>query len=221
MKIASPCFSEVIEIPEGTTFELVLENQNLFRSFLGDLRFQFEGGDGSAVLSVDNTPVSISKNVDILDNFAPFDINTKTMLSKISSFMEKTAVDEEHLLQTSALIAEIENYMYELSFSFPFRTECRKLNISSVIKAVSVFITDDGKSAAETVVNYMTALTELDKSRIFIAVNVRCFFSDGEISEIVKETETRQLRLLLLENTARTRIDGVERLTVDSDLCEF
>lgn len=221
MKIASPCFSEVIEIPEGTTFELVLENQNLFRSFLEDLRFQFEGGDGSAVLSVDNTPVLISKNVDILDNFAPFDINTKTMLSKISSFMEKTAVDEEHLLQTSALIAEIENYMYELSFSFPFRTECRKLNISSVIKAASVFITDDGKSAAETVVNYMTALTELDKSRIFIAVNMRCFFSDGEISEIVKETETRQLRLLLLENTARTRIDGVERLTGDSDLCEF
>lgn len=221
MKIASPCFSEVIEIPEGTTFELVLENQNLFRSFLEDLRFQFEGGDGSSVLSVDNTPVPISKNVDILDNFAPFDINTKTMLSKISSFMEKTAVDEEHLLQTSALIAEIENYMYELSFSFPFRTECRKLNISSVIKAASVFITDDGKSAAETVVNYMTALTELDKSRIFIAVNMRCFFSDEEISEIVKETETRQLRLLLLENTARTRIDGVERLTVDSDLCEF
>lgn len=221
MKIASPYFSEVIEIPEGTAFELVLENQNLFRSFLEDMRFQHEGGDGKTVLSVDNTPVTISKNVDILDNFAPFDINTKTMLSKTSSFMEKTAVDEEHLIQTSALIAEIENYMYELSFSFPFRTECRKLNISSVIKAASVFIADDGKNSAETVVNYMTALTELDKSRLFITVNMRCFFTDGEITEIVKEAETRQLRLLFLENTARNRINGVKRLTVDSDLCEF
>lgn len=221
MKIASPHFSEVIEISEGTAFELVLENQNLFRSFLEDLRSQFEGGDGITVFSVENTPVPISKNADILDNFAPFDINTKTMLSRISSFMEKTAVDEEHLLQTSALISEIENYMYELSFSFPFRTECRKLDISSVIKAASVFIADDGKNSAETVVNYMTALTELDKSRLFITVNMRCFFTDEEITEIIKETETRQFRLLMLENIARNRIDGVKRLTVDSDLCEF
>ena len=116
MKIACPYFNALIEIHEGVPFALIIENQPLFRQFAEDIHSQLMGGEGDTVFSINNTPVAMSKYVDLLESFAPFDINSKTMLSGISAAIEKVAVDEKHYIDTSRLIAETEKYAHVTFF---------------------------------------------------------------------------------------------------------
>ncbi len=221
MKIACPYFNSLIEINEGVPFSLIIENQPLFRRFAEDIHSQLSGSDGDTVLSVDNTPVAMNKYTDILESFAPFDINSKTMLSGISTAIEKVSVDENHYIETSRLIAETEKYISELSFSLPVTIECRKLNIGAIIKAASVAIADDFENVIEKIISYMSLILDLSGKKLFITLNMRSYFSDEEIEGFIGEIKKKQLCVLMLENCARKKINGMEQLIIDSDLCEF
>ena len=221
MKIACPYFNSLIEINEGTPFSLIMENQPLFRRFAEDLHSQLDGNGGDTILSIDNTPVAMHKRAEILESFAPFDINSKTMLSGISAALEKVAVDETHYLETSRLISETEKYIFELGFSLPVTIECRKLNAGAIIKAASVAIADDFANAIEKILSYMSLILDLGGKRLFITLNMRSYFSDEEMEQFIGEIEKKQLCVLMLENCARKKLPGMEQLIIDSDLCEF
>ena len=221
MKITCPYFNSLIEINEGVPFSLIIENQPLFRRFAEDIHSQLSGSDGDTVLSVDNAPVAMNKYADILESFAPFDINSKTMLSGISAAIEKVAVDESHYIEKSRLIAETEKYISELSFSLPGTIECRKLNIGAIIKAASVAIADDFENVIEKIISYMSLILDLGGKKLFITLNMRSYFSDEEIEGFIGEIKKKQLCVFMLENCARKKIDGMEQLIIDSDLCEF
>lgn len=221
MKIACPYFNALIEIHEGVPFALIIENQPLFRQFAEDIHSQLMGGEGDTVFSISNTPVAMSKYVDLLESFAPFDINSKTMLSGISAAIEKVAVDENHYIDTSRLIAETEKYISELGFSLPVTIECRKLNIGTIIKAASVAVADDFENVIEKIISYMSLILDLGGKKLFITLNMRSYFSDNEIELFIGEIKRKQLYVLMLENCARKKITGSDQLIIDSDLCEF
>lgn len=221
MRIACPYFDSLIDINEGVPFHLIIENQPLFRRFVEDIHSQLSGGNGDTILSVGNTPVAMNKYADILENFAPFDINSKTMLSGISAAIEKVAVDENHYMETSQLIAEMEKYISELSFSLSVAIECRKLNIGTIIKAAAVAIADDFDNVIEKIISYMSLILDLGGQKLFMTLNMRSYFSDEEIEEFIGEIKRKQLCVLMLENCARKKITGTEQLIIDSDLCEF
>ena len=149
MKLSSPLQNSSFEIKEGRAFSLVIENKRLYRTYLENLYFQSSGGDGELVLSYDNAPVPFERNVCIIDAFVPFNINTKHMLSCISSAAEKKAVDEEHFMQTSKILAEIESYVYDLCFDFPFSVQCGKLSAASLIRSLQLCVADDYSSTLE------------------------------------------------------------------------
>ncbi|MGM9665446.1 MAG: type II-A CRISPR-associated protein Csn2 [Eubacteriales bacterium] len=221
MKIACPYFNTVIDIEDGTPFSLVIENQRLFRTFLEDLSRQACGEDGKTVLSLDDVPISVEKYVDIIKDFAPFEINTKSMLSKINSFIEKIAVDESHFLKTSELLSETERYINDLCFDLPFQIECRKLSASSIIKAASVSICDDYESTLEAVLDYMSLVLDFDKKKLFVTVNLRSYFSDDEMQRFVDTVCAKQMQVLFLESSEHATLKGVQTLRIDKDLCEF
>lgn len=221
MKMTTPLGNSAFEIKEGEVFSLVIENKALFRSYIEELYKQSEGADGKIVLSENGTPVSLHKNVNIIDKFIPFSVNTKQVLSGICSALEKRAEDEEHFLKTSQLMADIENYISELCFDFPFRTECTKLTPETVIKALHVSAAEDYESLDEAVLYYMSLVTEFDGRKLFVFINMRSFFSDSEMRRFAEEVRLKQMYVLLIESHAYENIEGTERLVTDEDLCEF
>lgn len=221
MKLFCPYFSTLIEVSEGDPFSLVIENQSLFRRFLEDLHIQATGGEGVSVLSFNNAPVPIHKYVDVIENFAPFEINTKTLLSKISTAVEKAAVDEKHYLETSQMLANIEMYLSELCFGLPLRVECRKLSAGAIIKSASLAIAEDFEQPTEAILSYMSTLLDFDKTKLFITVNIRSYFDDSTMLEFTQEIRKKQLCVLMLESTAHSMLPGTKRLVIDRDLCEF
>lgn len=221
MKIVSTYFNSQIEIGQGETFLLVIENQRLFKTLLEDIHKQVNGEEGDIVISKNNVPVSVSKNIDVIENFAPFDINGKAFISKIVSLMETVAVDAEHFVKTSQLLADIENYIVDLSFDFPFDVECTKLNVSSLIKSLSVCVADDNVDDIETILDYMSLVTDVDKQKLFVTVNMRSYFDDESMYAFVNAVARKQLRVLMLESSMRDKIQNVSGLIIDKDLCEI
>lgn len=221
MRIAGPYFNSLIEINEGEIFCLVIEEQNVFRNVILDIHDQICGEFGKLVLSYDNMPISFHKYVDVIESFAPFDINTKALISKINSSIEKNAVDSEHFLDSSKLVSDIENYISELCFDLPFGVECSKLSISSIIKAAAVHVLDDYENTIEAIVAYMLAILDFDKRKLFVTVNMRSYFTDDDMIMFLKEVKNHQIQVLMIENCVHDNLDGMNTLIIDKDLCEI
>lgn len=221
MNLVSPMFSSSIEIGEGDVFSLVIENQTLFRKYLMDLHNQVNGLDGEIVLSENSKLLPIKQYVDILDTFTPFEINTKTVLNHIYSTLCQKAMSEDTYVKTTELLSRIERYMTELCFDLPVDTEYKKLDISSVVKAVQPMIVNDSETDIETILDYMSLMLDFEHKKLFVFVNLRSYFPDHEIELFIKTVKLKQMQVMLLESSSRRKTDGMKQLIIDSDLCEI
>ena len=95
MKFVHPQIETVFSVDNGYINELVIENRCLFRSVIEDISLQISGFTGQSVLSIDNTPVEISKNAEIITNFVPFELNSKSLVSKIIQAFDKKSADAD------------------------------------------------------------------------------------------------------------------------------
>lgn len=221
MKLAIPFIENLVEIGPGEVFSLIIENQNLFRKISESLKKQIDNDTGDIVLSDEKAIVSMSKKAVFIDDFIPFRINSKALLTKISSALEKASVSEKNFMRTAELLNLIENYFDELCLDFPYTIECTKLNISSLIKSVSITLVDDYKNSLEALLDYFNIFTEFNGETLFVLMNMRTFFNDEEMKDFAYNVKLKQFQVLLLESTERERLEGMPKLIIDKDLCEF
>lgn len=221
MKLVSPLFNSIIDISDGAVASLVIENQDLFRALLTDIAFQIGGADGQAVLSRDNKPIALSKNAELLREFAPFEINSKTIQTRIVSELEALSSNETNWLRTSELIGQFERFTTDLSLDLPCDVECTKLTFGSMLKSAGVSAVCRSDEPIGAVLEYMELIRALCGRRLFIAVNMRSFFSDQKMELFAKDVAAKKLDLLLLEGCDRPRLENERRWTIDRDLCEF
>lgn len=220
MKLATPLFERVIEMDDEHITSIVIEDQACFRDLVCDISAQVDGLDGSAVLSINNKLMQISKSVEILQCFAPFDMSRKPLLSKLINTLDQTAADDSTWLRTQELLVSIEKHIAELAIDLPCGVECGKLTFAGILKSVGITIYESS-DPLENVLNYMELVRELDGERLFIAINMRSWFTDKSMNSFVKDVVSKKLRLLLLESCERPILTFEKRYTVDADRCEF
>ena len=221
MKLVYKDTGHILSFDEGYVNELVVENKKLFFEIVSSIAAQVDGGHGDCVLSIKDRPVEFGKYADLTVQFAPFELNRKSLLTKLYSSLEHKALLAENYTQTGNLLVDIERFMLYLSEELPFDVNCQRLTIGSIIKAVSPEIDDTDKSALEKIFSYMELVRELDRDRLFIMVNMRSYFNDGEMEAFTESASLHGFRVLLLESTSQSRLKNTQRYTVDEDLCEF
>lgn len=221
MKLTHPDL-EYVPDTDGTEIPiLVIEDPKFFRSFLSDLFSQTDGLAGRAVLSINDSPVDMSKYLEILDRFVPFEINRKPLLTKILTALEKTAMDEDHFLSTREWLASIEKYIDDLAFSEDCDILCSKIAVSPILRAVGVELQEQYGDPAEKILDYMELVRHYDRDKLFVTVNIRSFFSDKETADFMKTARSHGFHLLMLESAERPRLPLEDRHVVDRDLCEI
>ncbi len=220
-RLAHPELSQTIDFEENITNTLVIENKNFFRKLIADLMIQFEGGDGELVLSGAYEPIDIARNIEVISQFVPFEINKKILLNKLCTAVEKTAMNEENYAATQALLADIERYLDTLLFDLPYEFEYEKLNASALIKAFGIALNEAYEDDLEKIMDYMQLVRELDRDKIFVFINMRSYYADETMELFVKEAQSRKFHLLLIDNTEYNRLSGERRLIIDADLCEI
>ncbi len=203
---------------------LVIENQSFFRKFISDMYSSLNGEPTHAVLSKDNKTVNWSKNAEIISDFINFDINQKSLIGKICAALERQSVLPENYSRTNELLADIENEIAKWASDFPCNISPTKVSASGIIKASGIEIADDyvgEKGNVEKLIDYMELVREFDRDKLFITVNMRCFFSDETVKQFLKTSLSHGFRVFMLEAVSYPLLKEEDRLTVDADLCEF
>lgn len=220
MKIAYWELTNVICTDNGKLNTVVIENQGFMYRFLADIYAQVNGNNGRAVLSHNDTPVTFAKCAEIIDTFINFDINSKTILSKLCSKIENNALSGENFQRTAELLNMIEEYLLDMSFDLPCDISFSKVNIPSLIKSSGAVIEHDG-TAAEKIADYMELVTEFDRNKLFITVNMRSFISDDDMELFSETVINHGYDVLMIESCARPILKNECRVVIDSDLCEI
>ncbi len=220
-RLVHPEISQQIEFEENRINTVVIENRDFFRRILTDLAKQINGEDGEFILSSDYAPIEISTHVELITQVIPFEINRKSLLTKIYAFAEHEAVNESNFTATQELLSHIERHIHALLFSCSYDFEIEKLNIGTIVKSIGIVLSENYDNELEKLLDYMQLVREFDREKIFIYVNLRSYFSDIDMEIFAKEAVSRKFQILLIENMENKRLSFEKRLIIDKDLCEI
>ena len=175
MKLVSSCIHQPIEFTDGYFSSIVIENPKLLYALISDLKNQLQGMEGTLVLSEHNQPISIDKNLELITDIVNFDINTKMLLTKILSALEKEAISENYIDETNMLLAQIERYIFKIADNFDLEIECDKISIGSVLKSAGILIESDFDSPLDVLYSYIKLVNK------YIGKNKSACESNGKI----------------------------------------
>lgn len=221
MKLVYKNMGHILKFDDGFVNELIIENKKMFFNFVNSLAIQADGYSGDCVLSVSDKPVELSKYAELIVQFAPFQLNRKSLLTKLYTLLEKNALSSENCQKAGELLAEAERYMYRISEDFSFEISCKKLSIGSIIRALAPEIEEDGKEPIEKVFSYIELVRELERDKLFIMVNMRSYFSYEEMERFIESVIFHDFKVLLLESFELPKLNHTKRYIVDNDLCEI
>ena len=221
MKLVYKDMGHILLFSEGYVNELIIENKKMFFAVVDSMQRQADGLHGDCVLSVSDHPVEFGKYADLTVQFAPFQMNRKSLLTKLYAALEKKAQTPETYSKTGDLLGELERYILELSDDLPFEINCQKLAIGPIIRALAPEIEENDKAPIEKVFAYMELVRELDRDKLFVMVNMRSYFTDEEMEKFTESVSLHDFKVLLLESYEAPKLNHTKRFVVDADLCEF
>ena len=111
MKVAIPYVDRIIDTDNGMINTLVVENQKLFSMVVEDIYQQIAGKEGRIVISEANKPCNVAKKVEILNQFVPFELNTRTILSHLNTELERISLTEDYYEGSMKTLSEPENHI--------------------------------------------------------------------------------------------------------------
>ncbi|MGN0504388.1 MAG: type II-A CRISPR-associated protein Csn2 [Ruminococcus sp.] len=219
MKFVYPEIDCVFDTDCGTINTLVIENQKLMYSLIDDIQKQLLGFDGRSVLSENDKILSLDKELELIDRFIPFDINSKALVSKIAADLEKKAISDEWYSRTCESISIIQSLLSSLAFDYSCNIEFSKIGIGSVIKASGIEICDEYNSLGEKIIDYLELVQEFVGKKLFVTVNLRSYISDKEAELFMQTALLHEFNVFMIENCEHKRLSYEKRLIIDADLC--
>ena len=221
MILAHPQMDTILDFDGVQVSALVVENPDFYRHLLCDLYSQLQGDDGKLILSDKGKTLTISKWVELVDNCIHFELNRKSLLTKVCAALERTAVSEAFFLKTSELLGALESYVDELAFELPGDIVCEKCSVAGILKGIGITLRDDYEDPLERLIDFMELVREFDRDKLFVLVGLRSFFAADRVKLFLKNVLEHGYRVLLLDSIAREKLPCEKRLTIDNDLCEF
>lgn len=221
MILTYPQLDDVIEFPEGCVPSIVVEAPAFLRAFLQDLYDQIDGAEGEAVLSDDGKRLPIGSRVEIIGDFLGLKLNGKTLQNKIIAQMGRMASEETFYVKTAEIMQRVEQYVGELAFAFDCDIVCNSCTVTALLKAMGVSIRDEYDNPLERLLDYMELVREFEQDKVFVLLNMRSFFSDGEVETFLSTAMQHGYHILLVDGYAQEKLSIEKRITIDKDLCVF
>ena len=208
MILCHPQIETVFDFSSPGIPSAIIEEPVFFRTLMLDLYDQIDGGSGKFILSEN-------------DNCLHFSLNTKTLINKIVSAMERLAVGESFFMKTAELLQQLEQYAAELAFNFDCDILCEHCTAAGLLKAVGISLRDEYDDPLERLIDYMELIREFDRDKLFILVNLRSFFADDHVENFLETVSAHGYHVLLMDSIDRKKLPQERRVTIDNDLCEF
>lgn len=221
MKLVFPEVDTVFDCEIDKANCLVIENQQLFYRMIKDLYAQVNGKEGRSVLSEKDRVLTIGKNLELISQFVPFGMNQRYLVNKAISMLHQIAYDETHYLKTAELMSEIERYLLSLSVEATGDFCFSETTVETIVKACGIAFSEDYDSLGEKLIDYFELVTEYDRKKLFVLVNIRSFLSDIEAEQFIKSTIEHGYQIFMLESSSRSTLKSEKRYLIDDNLCEI
>lgn len=222
MKLVKPDFVMPFDLYDDKINLLVIENKNMFYSFVKELYDLTMGKESNIVLSENDIPIKISKVVDLVTHFIPFEINNKKILTKLYDKLNKASAEAELFADTYNLELELRSYIVKLCDNYSFELEFDdNIDMKSLLKAVNLRFSENYDTLPEKLFEYMTNMRDLDGDKLFILVNFCTYVSNEDLQLFVETAVNHRFNLLLIESRDTMLGNNVNKRVIDNDLCEF
>lgn len=199
--------------------ELIIENPKALLSILESISFQIDGNDGKVVLSKNNSIVPISKNLELLTVFSPFEINRKNLANRLVSRLIEESVSENMYESTIELRNQIEEFCLNLSSELIGSIEFRNCTIEMLIRGMSPYFEDSHGLLIEKLSDYFDLVREYERDKLFVLYNLRSLISDADFRALVADVNKKSIEVVFIESLERANVEGIKRIIVDIDLC--
>lgn len=219
MKYCHPFFDTAIVTGTEKINTIVIENAAAFSELLRDISSSLEGNDEQSSLFSGEKQIAFSSNAELLSSFFPFELNKKTLLTKIIGALEKEALTADRYEESMKLVSAIEAFLYSLSQSFDCNLSFEKVSPLSIIKSSGPEIVDDYTSLPEKLLDYFEMVREFEREKLFFTVNLRSFLTDEEAENFFQSVVMHQFSVVMFENKDYPKSKWEKRLILDKDLC--
>ena len=118
-------------------------------------------------------------------------------------------------------MAELENYLNDLSMELDVEMAYDKLSLNNLLKSVGMRVIIDYKKLVERLFAYMDLVRRFEGEKLFLMVNLRGFVSLEDMELFMQTVVAHGLRVLLVDNQAYPLLPLEKRRIIDSDLCEI
>ena len=223
MKLVLYLIDEIVNLSnEEKVNIIVIENQNYFTDILTDFSNQVNKLRGKCVLSYDNSPIDMYKNLEIITEFIPFDINKKPLVNKLLKIADFISQNEDFVLKTKSLYSYVSEYALSIAERIDYNIDfLYEFDVSAILKAINFKFMDEGMSISEKVIEYMLLVREFENDKCFVLVNFRNYLNNEEIDEFYKTVLYNKLRVLIISASDYPKSEYEKKIIVDTDLCQI
>lgn len=218
MKLMFPILDAPVSIDGEYVNSLVVENQKCLYSLLIDLYSQINKSAGPIVLSDKDKILDISKKVELVTQFVPFEINSKSLLTKLNNQL-KSIANEDFYIEGREVTQRVLEYAFKICDKVPYDLIVKDIDIADVIKLVDVKFDMVPDSLSEQLYDYSNIITELEGEKLFIFVGSKAYINENEYFELCKLFVGHKIPVLFIDNSLPYSNKYESILTIDSDLC--
>jgi CRISPR-associated protein, csn2 family len=217
MKLANSKFFETLEFECGSQ-TLVVENVELLRTIILQLKFQINNKIGDFILSDNDEILDISKNILLITDVFEISGLSKQLKNKLQQYVESSYDNDDLYQDVYQKLIEFGNDLTNSSpYPLCFNQEISKFDI---IKLLDIQFEHNYSSLLEEVIDYIDIFSQIIKTKLFVFVSLRSFLTDEEFNNFMKIMDYKGIRVLLIERYLSLD-NGINNNVhiIDKDLC--
>ena len=217
MKLANSKFFETLEFECGSQ-TLVVENVELLRTIILQLKFQINNKIGDFILSDNDEILDISKNILLITDVFEISGLSKQLKNKLQQYVESSYDNDDLYQDVYQKLIEFGNDLTNSSpYPLCFNQEISKFDI---IKLLDIQFEHNYSSLLEEVIDYIDIFSQIIKTKLFVFVSLHSFLTDEEFNNFMKIMDYKGIRVLLIERYLSLD-NGINNNVhiIDKDLC--
>ena len=217
MKLANSKFFETLDF-EKQSQTLVVENVELLRTIILQLKFQINNKIGDFILSDNDEILDISKNILLITDVFEISGLSKQLKNKLQQYVESSYDNDDLYQDVYQKLIEFGNDLTNSSpYPLCFNQEISKFDI---IKLLDIQFEHNYSSLLEEVIDYIDIFSQIIKTKLFVFVSLHSFLTDEEFNNFMKIMDYKGIRVLLIERYLSLD-NGINNNVhiIDKDLC--
>ena len=222
MNIISEYFDNSFELKSKVINTLVIENRELFISFIKQLHIEMSTEEGKIILQDDLKEISFKKYAELIIDPFTLDPNNAKNLKKLYEKIIDNSSNEEIYEKRLVFENVLKDYIEEIVFSSDYELIYDGLDYQNIFKAVNLHIDTEVNNLTSMIIDYMRISSDLSGTKLFIFVNLDNFLTDADLIELQNFICYNNITVFCLQNQLKRKLIENENLRIiDEDLCEI